>query len=58
MLQKLEDNPDDARSNQEFEREVRVSYELFRDIVDRVRDQKWTRNKQADGQKDRPSRVP
>ena len=39
MLQKLEDNPDDARSNQEFEREVRVSYELFRDIVDRVRDQ-------------------
>jgi hypothetical protein len=39
LLQKLEDNPNSASVNKEFEREVRVPYPLFKDIVNRVRDQ-------------------
>ncbi len=44
--------------NKEFEREVRVPYPLFKDIVNRVRDQPWTRHKEEDGQRGRPSVMP
>ena len=62
LVRQLEDNPLDMKLNRDFVCDFRVPYTMFKDIVNRVRDEAWARNHVSDPgfprPKGRPSHVP